>query len=346
MPATILSDNGASSGTAGLKTSGSNDGILELQTTTAGGTATTAVSINTTQQVAVTAGTAAAPSIIPSGDTNTGIFFPAADTIAFSEGGTESRRIDSSGQVAIGTTTANDTLTVGGNNAFIRIDRTANEPGIDMRVGGSSTNRGVIAVTTGGAMYFTSGGSTSRAIILSDGKFLVGKTSNENEKNNPFAINLYLLAYDSNNNITNINRAVKENLKTYLNEYKILTDGVNMLDGFVINIGVDFEIICYPNYNKSEILIQCITSLKEYFLIDNMTFNQTINLSEIELMLANIEGVSSVPMLKITNKCGGKYAPHSYNIDAATKDKIVYPSLDPSVFEIKFPDSDIKGRVR
>jgi hypothetical protein len=177
-------------------------------------------------------------------------------------------------------------------------------------------------------------------------KFLVGKTSNENEKNNPFAINLYLLAYDSNGNMTNINRAVKENLKTYLNEYKILTDGVNMLDGFVINIGVDFEIICYPNYNKSEILIQCINSLKEYFSIENMTFNQTINLSEIELLLANIEGVSSVPILKITNKCGGNYAPHSYNIDAATKDKIVYPSLDPSVFEIKFPDSDIKGRVR
>jgi hypothetical protein len=177
-------------------------------------------------------------------------------------------------------------------------------------------------------------------------KFLVGKTSNENEKNNPFAINLYLLGYDLNGNLTNINRAVKENLKTYLNEYKILTDGVNLIDGFVINIGVEFEIICYPNYNKSEILIKCINELKDYFLIDNMTFNQTINLSEVELLLANVEGVSSVPMMKITNKCGGNYAPHSYNIDAATKNKIVYPSLDPSVFEIKFPDQDIKGRVR
>jgi hypothetical protein len=177
-------------------------------------------------------------------------------------------------------------------------------------------------------------------------KFLVGKTSNENEKNNPFAINLYLLAYDINENLTNINRAVKENIKTYLNEYKILTDGINLLDGFVINIGIDFEIICYPNYNKSEILIKCINELKNYFSIDNMTFNQTINLSEVELLLSNIEGVSSIPMLKVTNKCGGNYAPHSYNIDAATKDKIVYPSLDPSVFEIKFPDSDIKGRVR
>jgi hypothetical protein len=177
-------------------------------------------------------------------------------------------------------------------------------------------------------------------------KFLIGKTSNENEKNNPFAINLYLLAYDANGNLTPINRAVKENIKTYLNEYKILTDGINLLNGYVINIGVEFEIICYANYNKSEILIQCINELKEYFSIDNMTFNQTINLSEVELLLANVEGVSSVPMLKLTNKCGGNYTPNSYNIDAATKDKIVYPSLDPSVFEVKFPDQDIKGRVR
>ena len=64
------------------------------------------------------------------------------------------------------------------------------------------------------------------------------------------------------------------------------------------------------------------------------------------MLLANIEGVSSVPMLKITNKCGGKYSPNSYNISAATKDKIIYPSLDPSVFEVKFPNSDIKGRVK
>jgi hypothetical protein len=187
----------------------------------------------------------------------------------------------------------------------------------------------------------------SEASVKSDiTKFLIGKTSNENEKNNPFAINLYLLAYDINGNLTNINRAVKENIKTYLNEYKILTDGINLLDGFIINIGVDFEIICYPNYNKSEILINCINELRDYFSIDNMTFNQTINLGEIELLLANVEGVSSVPTLKIVNKCGGNYAPHSYNIEAATKDKIVYPSLDPSVFEIKFPDQDIKGRVK
>jgi len=155
-----------------------------------------------------------------------------------------------------------------------------------------------------------------------------------------------LLGYDDNSNLTNLNRAVKENLKTYLNEYRILTDGVNINDGFVINIGLDFEIVVYPNYNKSEVLTKCINELKDYFNIDNWNFNQTINLNEIELLLANTEGVSSVPMLKVINKCGLPYSTNSYNIDAATKDKIVYPSLDPSVFEIKFPNQDIKGRVK
>jgi len=177
-------------------------------------------------------------------------------------------------------------------------------------------------------------------------KFLTGKTSNENEKNNPFAINLYLLGLDSTGKLTNLNRAVKENLKTYLNEYRILTDGINITDGFIINIGLEFEIVCFQNYNKSEIVAKCISELKEYFNTDNWTFNQTINLSEVELLIANVEGVSSVPMLKIVNKCGGRYSHNSYNIETATKDKIVYPSLDPSVFEIKFPDSDIKGRAR
>jgi hypothetical protein len=177
-------------------------------------------------------------------------------------------------------------------------------------------------------------------------KYLIGKTSNENEKNNPFAINLYLLGYNNNNNLTELNRAVKENLKTYLNEYRILTDGVNFIDGFIINIGLNFEITVYKNYNKSEVLANCITALKNYFNINNWTFNQTINLSEVELLIANVEGVGSVPMLEVVNKCGGNYSTNSYNIAAATKGKVVYPSLDPSVFEIKFPDADIKGRVK
>lgn len=187
--------------------------------------------------------------------------------------------------------------------------------------------------------------STEQEIKDEVQKFLIGKKNNIQEKNNPFAINLYVLGYDSNKNLAFLNRGVKENLKTYMNEYRLLTDGVNLLDGFIINIGVDFEIRVYGGYNKREVLTRCITELKDYFNIDNWTFNMAINISEIELLIAGVEGVQSVPKCEIINKCLGNYSKHSYNIQAATKGKMVYPSLDPSIFEVKFPNQDIKGRV-
>ena len=179
-------------------------------------------------------------------------------------------------------------------------------------------------------------------------KYLTQKQSNVAENNNPFAINMYVLGYNDNKNLTQLNQAVKQNLKTYLGEYRMMTDAVNIIDGFIVNIGVDFEIISYSNFNKREVLANCLTEIQNYFDIDNWTFNKPINISEIELILANVEGVMSVPSVKISNLCseaGTNYSPNKYNIDEATKGKIVYPSLDPSIFEVKFPNKDIKGRA-
>jgi hypothetical protein len=87
--------------------------------------------------------------------------------------------------------------------------------------------------------------------------------------------------------------------------------------------------------------------MKEYFDIDNFTFNKPINISELELLLANVEGVMSVPKVEIVNLCAGagNYSPNTYDITTATSDKMVYPSLDPCVFEVKYPNTDIKGKV-
>ena len=177
-------------------------------------------------------------------------------------------------------------------------------------------------------------------------KYLTEKKTSLAEVNNPFAINMYVLGYDSNKNLSNLNQAIKQNLKTYLGEYRMLTDGVNIIDGFIVNIGCDFEVICYSNYNKREVLANCLLKVQEYFNIDNWTFNKPINISEIELILANVEGVMSVPSVKISNLCCvDAYSDNSYNIEQATKGKIVYPSLDPCVFEVKYPNKDIKGRA-
>jgi hypothetical protein len=181
-------------------------------------------------------------------------------------------------------------------------------------------------------------------------KYLTQKKSNLSEVNNPFAINMYVLAYDGDKKLTNLNPAIKENLKTYLGEYRMITDAVNIIDGFIVNIGCDFEIICYSNYNKNEVITKCLLELQDYFNTDNWTFNKPINISEIELLLANVDGVMSVPSVKISNLCksntnGENYSPNRYNIEQATQGKIVYPSLDPCVFEVKYPNKDIKGRA-
>jgi len=100
MPSSVInSDDGVISGTSGLKSSGGDDGVLVFQSK---GTET--ARINTDKQIVAAAGTASLPALTTTGDVNTGIFFPAADTIAFAEGGAEAMRIDSSGNVGIGVT--------------------------------------------------------------------------------------------------------------------------------------------------------------------------------------------------------------------------------------------------
>jgi len=201
-------------------------------------------------------------------------------------------------------------------------------------------------------------GSQNRAVTASDyqvrslslpakygGVAKAHATSTKTEGRNSLTVDLYILGYDSNKKLSSLNRAVKENLRTYLNEYKMMTDSVNIIDGYIINIGVDFEIRVYGGYNKREVLVRCIDKVTNYFNIDDWTFNMPINISELELLIAGIEGVQSVPKCDILNKSQGKYSRHSYNITESTKNKMLYPSLEPSVFEVKYPGVDIQGRA-
>jgi hypothetical protein len=164
---------------------------------------------------------------------------------------------------------------------------------------------------------------------------------------NPFSLNLYVLSYNSNKNLTQINDALVYNIRQYLQKYKIISDSVNIIDGYIINLGVDFKILVYNNFNKKEVLDQCLQKAKDFFNIDKWYFNQPININQFELELAKIEGVQSVAEVTFKNltQNDGDYSPHEYNLSEATHNKIIYPSLDPSVFEVKYPDNDIRGAV-
>jgi hypothetical protein len=162
---------------------------------------------------------------------------------------------------------------------------------------------------------------------------------------NPFSINLYVLSYDNNKNLIPVNEALSTNLIKYLKKFRMMTDGINIIDGYVINIGVNFNILVYKGYNKKDVLKNCISSVKNFFNIDFWNFSQPINISQLELEIAKVEGVQSVSDVEIVNLNAnvGNYSTVEYDIKSATKNKIVYPSLDPSIFEIKYPDTDIRG---
>ena len=160
-------------------------------------------------------------------------------------------------------------------------------------------------------------------------------------------LNLYILSENANQEFTNASEALKNNLRTYLTQFKIIGDSVEIKDAFVINITIDFEIIVFPNFNNNDVILSCITSLQEYFSRDKWQINQPILLREIFIRLDKISGVQTVKDIIITNKAGTSsgYSQYGYYISSATQNRVIYPSLDPSIFEVKYPNTDIKGKV-
>ncbi len=140
---------------------------------------------------------------------------------------------------------------------------------------------------------------------------------------------------------------LKSNLQTYINQYRIIGDTINIKNAFIINICCDFEIITLPNYNNNEVLLNCITAVTDYFNIDNWQINQPIILRDISVLLDNIAGVQTVANINIQNKAGTNigYSEYAYTISGATQGGVIYPSIDPMIFEVKYPETDIKGKV-
>ena len=174
---------------------------------------------------------------------------------------------------------------------------------------------------------------------------------------NPLAINLYTLGHDSNKKFTQLSQTTKQNLKTYLSQYRMVTDAINIKDAYVINIGVRFAILTKANFNKNEVLLRCVSVVKDFFNTDRWQIGQPIVLSDISYELSLVNGVASVvapvennpaklPII-IENKYKRTegYSGNFYDIESSLIDGVLYPALDPSIFEIKFPNSDVQGKV-
>lgn len=162
---------------------------------------------------------------------------------------------------------------------------------------------------------------------------------------NPLAVSLYVLAYDADSKLVTASDTLKQNIKTYISEYRMLTDAINIRDAFVVNIGVEYEVVVLPEYNSREVLLRVQDAVKEFFNISRWTINQPIELSKLYTAIDRVKGVQSAENINITNKVDGQYSNISYDVNAAKKRNVIYPSYDPMIFEVKFPDRDIVGRI-
>lgn len=185
-------------------------------------------------------------------------------------------------------------------------------------------------------------GSIAKAFAIQEEGSRSGLSMTET---NPLAISLYVLAYDFDGKLTNASTKLKNNLKTYIAPFMPVTDAVDIKDAFVVNIGIKYDILITPNANPRDVLLACNIQLQDYFNTNKWSINQPINLSDIYTLLDKIKGVQTVKNIIVENKAGGKYSQFEYDVKGATKNNVVYPSYDPCIFEIKFPNEDIEGRV-
>lgn len=190
-------------------------------------------------------------------------------------------------------------------------------------------------------------GQVAKAYVTKDSAVFAPYVLDEPGERDPLATSLYLLTYDAAGAFTTPGAAILQNIQTYLSDYRMLTDTILLKPAYIINIQVGFDIILRPDYTAREVLATCLTLLKDYFNRERWQINEPIIMSQLYTLLDTAAGVQTVQKVSIKNIADSNsgYSVYSYDISAATLNGTIYPSLDPSIFEVKYPDIDIQGRI-
>lgn len=170
---------------------------------------------------------------------------------------------------------------------------------------------------------------------------------------NSRGVNIYTVSKDLDGNLTTTNRATKENLMRYLKEFKIASDRVNIIDPFIINIGVDFKFYSKKGFDNDEVLFNISREVEDYFKLENVDLNQPILIGDLIQKMDSAEGVISITDLEIKNLYSSEGDDEYSNViydtsingENYSKEKsIVYPPLDVGIFELRYPLKDITGK--
>ncbi len=168
------------------------------------------------------------------------------------------------------------------------------------------------------------------------------------QDNNSFKrnINMYVVSEDQNGRLATTNTVIKQNLKTYLANYKMINDTIDILDAKIVNFGINYEVIADSSMSKSEILNNCAIALRAKYL-QKFDIGEHLSISELYTILNRVEGVSDVVLVEVVLKTGSDYSDTYLNLDRQTSPDGRYIKVPKNVImELKYPFSDIKGTVR
>lgn len=190
-------------------------------------------------------------------------------------------------------------------------------------------------------------GKVSKAFVSQDDVTFANYNSSDPAERDPILMSLYVLGLDFNGNLAAPSPNLIANINTYLQNYRMLTDAIKIKSAYIINLGVNYDIVLRPNYNGQDVLARTLTAVQGFFDINNWQINQPIVLSNLYTAIDSVEGVQTVKNIEVVNLSGvsSGYSKYSYDIQGATNNNVIYPSLDPSIFEVKYPNVDIKGRI-
>ena len=159
-------------------------------------------------------------------------------------------------------------------------------------------------------------------------------------------LNAYVLAVDADGKLTAANTTLKENLKIWISNYKMINDTLDILDGKIINLGIEFDVVADKDYNKSDIYSQCVNILSKRFA-KPLQMGEPFYLTDVYYELNKIACVLDTRNVRLSNKNGTKYSSSTMDIDFNLSSDGRFLSCPSNVsFEIKYPEVDITGVVR
>lgn len=172
---------------------------------------------------------------------------------------------------------------------------------------------------------------------------------------NPFASHLHVLSRNSDGKLAISNDSLKENIAVYLKKYRLISDAVDIVDGRIINIGIEYFIKVSSDFDAEVVVSQVNSDLKQYFKIENFQIDQPLYISEVLNIILNTPGVTYVKphngeTVTLNSKTGYdaiknlSYSGVTYTKQNYVNNGIYYP-LPGGIFEVKFPNDDIRGYV-